>query len=162
MNRSRTGSWDKEPTAQQYQVTLSNEQSEHVIDTSQLKQAVELVLSDSPYATGEVHVVVVDDPTIHALNRQFLNHDYPTDVLSFVMEETEVSLEGEIIVSADTAAASAKDYNWTRADELLLYVIHGTLHLVGYRDKTPDEVVEMRTAEKRFLTKLGITIPKPS
>ena len=68
-----------------------------------------------------------------------LNHDWPTDVLSFVLEDDDGHLEGEVIISADTAAAAAAELGWPPAAEQLLYVIHGMLHLVGYRDKTPDE-----------------------
>ena len=67
----------------------------------------------------------MDDRTIQQLNRQYLDHDEPTDVLSFLLEREAERLEGEIVVSRDTAACSAPAYGWTPADELLLYVIHG-------------------------------------
>ena len=64
-----------------------------------------------------------------------MNHDWPTDVLSFVLDDDDGHLEGEVIISADTAAAAAAEVGWPAAAEQLLYVIHGMLHLVGYRDK---------------------------
>ena len=93
-------------------------------------------------------MAAVDDRTIHQLNRRYLDHDYPTDVLSFVLEEGPGTVEGEIIVSGDTAAASAPGYGWPAQDELLLYVIHGMLHLVGYDDKSPADAARMRQAER--------------
>ncbi len=95
-------------------------------------------------------MAAVDDRTIHQLNRRYLDHDYPTDVLSFVLEEGPGTVEGEIIVSGDTAAASAPGYGWPAQDELLLYVIHGMLHLVGYDDKSPADAARMRQAEARL------------
>ena len=93
-------------------------------------------MADSNFDSARLSLAVVDDPTIHELNRRHLNHDWPTDVLSFVLEERDGHLEGEVILSADTAAAAATEVGWPAAAEQLLYVIHGMLHLVGYRDKT--------------------------
>jgi probable rRNA maturation factor len=93
------------------------------------------------------------------LNRQYLEHDYPTDVLSFVLAEDAAakSLDGEIIVSADYAAREADRYDWTAGDELLLYVIHGALHLVGHDDATPMGKQAMREAETKYLRQFGLT-----
>ena len=102
------------------------------------------VLSAAGLKEAEVSLAIVDDRTIQQLNRQYLDHDEPTDVLSFLLEREVGRLEGEIVVSRDTAASSAPAYGWTPADELLLYVIHGALHLVGFDDTTPDAAAENR------------------
>jgi probable rRNA maturation factor len=132
-------------------VSLANEQAAHPVDEARLVAAVEAVVRDSPFTTAAISIAIVDDATIHQLNRRYLKHDYPTDVLSFVLEDDESHLEGEIIASMDTAAEVAGDLGLPPDKELLLYVIHGALHLVGYRDKSPDEVAAMRTAELRYL-----------
>ena len=124
-----------------------------------MHRLVEQIVADSGYPHAIVSIAVVDDPTIHELNRQYLQHDYPTDVLSFPLEQTDDRLEGEVVVSADTAAQQAEEVGWPAADELLLYVIHGTLHLVGHRDKEADDVVAMRRAERHYLKQAGITVP---
>ena len=144
---------------QAVRVLIANEQSTLSIDEERIEAAVRRVLKDSPYETATVSVAVVDDPTIHRLNREFLQHDYPTDVLSFVLEASESQLEGELVVSTDTALRNAKEYGWSAADELLLYSIHGALHLVGYRDKQPEECAEMHAEEARHLKELGIALP---
>ncbi|HVU88262.1 MAG TPA: rRNA maturation RNase YbeY [Pirellulales bacterium] len=138
------------------QIDITNEQSRLPIDEQRLRAAVAAVLAGEGRSAATISVAVVDDPTIHELNRRFLAHDYPTDVLSFVLEESTAGLEGEIIVSADTAAASAPRYGWPATDELLLYVIHGTLHLVGYNDHEPADIARMRAAEKRYLAQCGL------
>ena len=139
------------------QIDFRNEQRTLAIDESRLREAVELVLRRSGVEQAEISLAIVDDPAIHELNRRYLNHDEPTDVLSFVLEAGEDSLEGEIIVSADTAAAAAPRFGWSAEDELLLYVIHGALHLVGYDDLNAAARSEMRGQERACLAHFGLT-----
>ncbi len=138
-----------------FEVLLSNGQSKHAIDEEQLIAAARAVLRESDFTSAMISLAIVDDEAIHELNRQFLNHDYPTDVLSFALQDDGNHLEGEVIISADTAASAAAELGCTPAAEQLLYVIHGMLHLVGYRDKTPSEAREMRLAEAQFLGEFG-------
>ena len=106
--------------------------------------------------SGFIDISVVDDVMIHEINRRWLQHDYPTDVLSFVFDRNNNRLEGEIIVSVETATTMAPDYGWSIEDELFLYVIHGVLHLIGCDDKSPEQEKEMRRQERRFLAKYGL------
>lgn len=140
-------------------VSVCNQQSRLQVDEALLIEAATGVLSSAGFRGGALSIAVVDDPTIHELNRRHLNHDYATDVLSFVLEEDEQQLEGEVIVSADTAHRNADGYGWSAENELLLYVIHGVLHLVGYRDKTDDERSAMRIAEATHLARCGVALP---
>lgn len=139
-------------------IEIADEQQTHAFDHARLKHAVQLVLADAGIQSGEISIAIVDDAKMHALNRQYLQHDYPTDVLSFVLEQDEAkkSLDGEIIVSAGYAAREAARYGWTADDELMLYVIHGCLHLVGHDDQTPEGKEAMRDAEKKHLAQFGL------
>ena len=156
---SGIGSDDSEPPECPFRVSVANEQTTLSINTSRLLEAVRKILQESDYLSASISLAVVDDPTIHSLNRQYLQHDYPTDVLSFPLEDDGCHLEGQLIVSADTAIANAAAYGWSASDELLLYIVHGTLHLVGYRDKQFEELVAMRSAEAKYLEELGIQVP---
>ena len=138
-----------------FELSLANEQSVHAVDEERLLSAARRVLDDSPFKSATISVAVVDDPTIHALNRQFLEHDYPTDVLSFTLDASGDHLDGEIILSADTAATAAEEHGTTAAQEQLLYVIHGMLHLVGYDDVAPADAERMRAAEQKYLQAAG-------
>lgn len=140
-------------------VEIANQQSALSIEEERLRAVTAAILSDAGYTSGSLSLAVVDDPTIHELNVRHLEHDYPTDVLSFALADEPPRLEGEVIVSADTAIANASDYGWPPEDELLLYVIHGTLHLAGHRDKADDEVAAMRAAEARYLRLAGVEPP---
>ena len=139
------------------QVEVTNEQDATPLDEARLRSAVEMILADAGIAEAEISIAVVDDPTIRELNRRHLNHDYATDVLSFLLQRDGTSLEGEIVVSGDTAASTAGQYGWSAEEELLLYVIHGSLHLVGHDDRTPEDREQMRLGERRWLLKLGVT-----
>ncbi|HEX6963870.1 MAG TPA: rRNA maturation RNase YbeY [Lacipirellula sp.] len=138
-------------------VVVTNE-TDADVNVDRVQAAARVALADSSYRDVSVSVAIVDDAAIHQLNRQFLEHDYPTDVLSFVLEDQPHRLEGEVVVSIDTANRCAEEAGWSGVDELLLYVVHGALHLVGYRDKAADEAAEMRKAEAAVLARLGVTL----
>jgi probable rRNA maturation factor len=126
-----------------------------------LREAVEQVLEEAGALAARISVALVDDATIHRLNREFLSHDFPTDVITFPLsDEGSATLEGEIVVSVETAAATAERLGWPAGDELLLYVVHGALHLVGYDDQDPDSLAAMRAAERRRLAGFGLTPPQ--
>lgn len=137
-------------------VPVANNQPRHAVESELLSRAALLVAHDHGFQEGEISIAVVDDAAMHQLNRRYLDHDYPTDVLSFVLEQEGERLEGEIIVSADYAAREAPRYGWTLREELALYVVHGALHLVGYDDTTPEAKAVMQQQETLFLRKLAI------
>jgi probable rRNA maturation factor len=129
-------------------------------DLARLRTAIEGVLDEAGVRRATLSVALVDDPTIHRLNREFLAHDFPTDVVTFPLsDDGSDALEGEIVVSVDTAARAAARLDWPAADELLLYVVHGALHLVGYDDQDPDALAAMRAAERRHLARWGLEPP---
>ncbi|MEX0820154.1 MAG: rRNA maturation RNase YbeY [Pirellulaceae bacterium] len=136
-------------------VEIANEQSKYVFDAELLQEAVRIVARGESVDTADVSVAIVDDALIRDLNRKYLQHDYATDVLSFLLSGLGEPMEGEIVVSADTAAREAVRYEWSVADELLLYVIHGALHLVGYDDASDEQRETMRRKERDYLAELG-------
>jgi probable rRNA maturation factor len=141
-------------------VELSNQQSRLDIDSAGLIKAARSVLEAEGKSQASISLAVVDDKTIHALNKRFLSHDYATDVLSFLSSEDDDHLEGEVIVSADTAISSAADYDWPPMHELILYVLHGVLHLAGHDDQTSEDRLRMRELESQHLRALGISPPR--
>lgn len=96
-------------------------------------------------------MAVVDRDTIGRLHARFLDDPSPTDVLSFVLARRDGWLEGEIVACAEVAAQVARRLRRPAADELLLYVVHGMLHLVGYDDRTPAQARQMRRQERAYL-----------
>lgn len=149
--------------ANQLTVETCNQQAKSV-DEETLATVARQILADHGVTQGEMSIAIVDDPAIRKLNKQYLNHDYETDVISFVLDEDESvgRLDGQLIVSTDTAAREAVEANWSFEAELMLYVVHGTLHLVGYDDKDPAAVPEMRSAEAEYMSRFGFPILETS
>ncbi len=137
-----------------FRIDVANEQTTLPIDAGRLKQAVRDVLKGEGLSSAVVSVAVVDDPTIRRLNAQYLGHDYATDALSFVLEAAAGHVEGQIVVSAGTAAARAAEFHWGAGEELLLYVVHAALHLAGHDDTEPAAARTMRERERHYLKRL--------
>ena len=95
-----------------------------------MSTAIKHVLESNSIADAAISLAVVDDETIRRLHERYLGIDEPTDVLSFPLSSSGEALEGEIVASAETAARRAVEFGWRAEDELLLYVVHGALHLV--------------------------------
>lgn len=141
------------------QVEIINRVRSFRPDRRLIRQAVRWVLRSHQIDTACVDVVIVNDETIADLHGRYLNDPGPTDVLSFLLESAPGYLEGEVIVSVETAERQARSLGVELAQELLLYVIHGTLHLVGYDDQTVSERRRMRRAERRVFEDLGLIYP---
>lgn len=116
-----------------------------------------------------VDVTLVADPDIQALNREWRNRDEPTDVLSFALNEADdaglepegARLLGDVIISAERAAAQAHEYGHSLERELAYLAVHGTLHLLGYDHEDPQEQQRMRAKEEEALRQLGLTRDGP-
>ncbi len=130
---------------------------EYVLEFSQLKDAARAVLEGEGVKACKVTLAFVDNAHIHRLNKQFLNHDEPTDVLTFPYTDPGAkTLEGEVVIGYEIATEYAADRNHAVKLELLLYVVHGCLHLCGYSDTDDASEREMRVKEREYLTKLGL------
>lgn len=132
------------------------DQQQLKVDTDPLIEIASAILHDHGFSQGELSIALVDDATIRDLNKQYLNHDWETDVISFVLDEGESWLAGQLIVSTDTAARVAKELDSTCDAEMALYVAHGTLHLVGFDDMEEEAATEMRVAERKYLQQFSI------
>jgi probable rRNA maturation factor len=132
-------------------VTITNRQRKLLVDRRRMRRAVQRIVRDAEISAAQISVAIVDDPTIAKLHQQFLDDPEPTDVLSFLLERSAEALEGEVVASAETAESCAPGYGCRAADELLRYVIHGTLHLVGYDDTTARKRAVMKEREDAYL-----------
>ena len=100
-------------------------------------------------------MAVVGDEEMTELNRRFLDRGGTTDVLAFPYGEEEGHLEGEVVVNAEVALRQAQERSHGAEDELLLYAVHGVLHLLGDDDSTPARRKAMQRQGLSFLASLG-------
>ncbi len=174
----------------QFTIDINDHCSSPVVDHAFLECVICRVLVEQEIDVATISLALVSDEQIHDLNRQFLGHDYPTDVISFRLDEpsategqshislsdadknsfdgadaensfeavsqrTATGLLGELVVSYETATREASLHGWTPQAELLLYVVHGLLHLCGYDDLTDEARPVMRSRERELLAIWG-------
>ena len=127
------------------------------VDRKRMREIVRAVLEGEGAPDADVSLAFVDNPTIHTLNKRYLGHDEPTDVLSFPLSEPHAKkLAGELVIGAEVARAQAAERGHDVQAELALYVIHGLLHLCGYDDATKADAAAMRERERHYLRRLGL------
>jgi probable rRNA maturation factor len=127
------------------------------VDRGLMRQAARAVLEGEDVCDYEISLAFVDNPTIHTLNKRYLEHDEPTDVLSFPLSEPNAKkLAGELVIGAEVAKAQAESRGHEVQAELALYVIHGMLHLCGHDDKTTAGATRMRERERHYLALLKL------
>ena len=158
-----------------FEIDISVRQSAVSVDITELNRAVERALRTEQVASAVLSISIVDNDAIHRINHKHLQHDYPTDVISFQLDFSRddavaipddaacelraagAMIEGEVIASAQMASEMATTGQWTAMNELTLYVIHGLLHICGYDDLTAPEKAIMRSRERAILNSLSLT-----
>ncbi len=120
------------------------------IEHLNIEANIEKLVINENRTLGDVNYILCSDSYLLEINKQYLNHDYYTDVISFDYCEENV-ISGDIFISVDTVGDNAKEYNTTFEEELERVMVHGVLHFVGYNDKADDEVKVMRQKENQYL-----------
>lgn len=117
-----------------------------------MREVIAAVLKKEKSAAQSVSVLVTGDREIRRLNKKFLDHDWATDVISFGLDEE--GMLGDVVVSVDTALRFAEELGISFKEELSRYLIHGTLHLLGYDDKKPAARKKMFKRQEAILKNL--------
>lgn len=107
---------------------------------------IKRIVSSYGKSAGEVSIIFTSDNYILEINNQYLNHNYFTDIITFDYS-TKSIIEGDIYISVDTVMSNSKKFHTSFNEEILRVIIHGILHLVGFKDKTTKEKLEMRRNE---------------
>lgn len=141
-------------------ISITNQQEIVPIDFKRVRETARVVLESEGEPEAEVNIAFVDNSTIHALNKRYLNHDEPTDVLSFPLSEGK-KLSGQLVVGAEVAMREATERGHDVQAELALYVIHGLLHLCGHDDHEDADREKMRESERDYLSRLGFPDVSP-
>lgn len=136
-------------------VSIASPQVLVKLDRPRLREIVRQVMAEEDIKDYEISLAFVDNPTIHGINKRFLEHDEPTDVITFPYSSGKV-LVGELVIGVEVALEQARVGGHEVDAELALYVIHGLLHLVGYDDKDAHDRKQMRVRERYHLNGLGL------
>jgi probable rRNA maturation factor len=120
-------------------------------DRKALKSFILTIFRKKKLIAGSVNIIFCDDDYLLKLNRQFLQHDFYTDILSFPLSDKGVPLEGEIYISVERVRENAKMLKTSAREELLRVIFHGILHFCGYQDKSASDQTKMRSMENRYL-----------
>jgi probable rRNA maturation factor len=142
------------------EVLVKNLHSQRKVKLKTIKRLAEKIL-EGEKNNHNVNIILTDDKYITRLNREFLNKNETTDVLSFGMKEgkkliPEADLLGEVYISLDRAEKQAKEYNQSLQKEVNLLVTHGLLHLLGYDHRGVDQKKRMKKKEERYLSSGGV------
>jgi probable rRNA maturation factor len=138
-------------------LTITNFQNKTTFNKKNIKQKIVQILHLERKKDANLSVVFVDDKIIKQLNKDFLSKNRPTDVLAFDLskeKQAKKTLDGEIIISLETAARNSKTFKTSLQYEILLYLAHGILHLGSYNDKSTVDKKRMREREKYILRKI--------
>lgn len=151
-----------------YEIEITQRHGGPRIGEDLLRRTVVCTLAAEQVRDAEISVALTDDEEIHRINREFLEHDYPTDVISFTLPQdgfdvktAQGRLEGELVVSVETAVREAAAAGWSLESEVVLYVVHGLLHLCGYDDQDEASRRRMRLREREILSLLNVSVVDP-
>lgn len=123
------------------------------LDERKIGKWIRAVAADYGFSVGNINYIFCSDERELAVNREFLGHDYYTDVITFDYS-TAQTLNGDIFISLDTVRYNAEMVGCRFEDELLRILIHGVLHLTGQGDKTPETKAQMTAKEEKALGKV--------
>ena len=133
-------------------VFVFNTHPKYKVNKSIFKQLARSVFSREGARTAKCNVVFVGDKRMIVLNSTYLGHEYTTDVLSFPLRDhDDGGVEGEVYINIDQARRQARSFHVTINSELARLVIHGILHLLGYRDDTKRQKTRMLQREDHYL-----------
>jgi rRNA maturation RNase YbeY len=116
-----------------------------------LKSFIEKRVKKEGYTIESLTYVFCSDKYLLKINKDFLSHDYYTDIISFDLSELPGQLIGEVYISVDRVKDNAKTHGTSLKEELHRVIFHGALHFCGYKDKKPTDAKKMREMEDRWL-----------
>ncbi len=116
-----------------------------------IKKWLKETIENEGYKLTELNYIFCSDEYLHQMNVSYLNHDTLTDIITFDNSEVEGKIVGDIFISTDRVAENAKKFEVEFIDELNRVMVHGALHLVGYKDKKKEEQEKMRAKENYYL-----------
>lgn len=122
------------------------------IKSNLLKEEITRIFQFYNLTLEELNIIFCSDDYLLDINRQFLQHDYYTDIVTFDLSSSRAAIVGEIYISLDRVAENALTLNSLLTEELHRVIFHGVLHICGFKDKSKKDKLAMRTAENFWLS----------
>lgn len=116
-----------------------------------LKTAIKNAAKNHCAKLGDLNYIFVTDEELLDMNKEYLSHDYYTDIITFDLSSGDGKTEGDVFISIDRVKENATKLNESTENEYVRVIAHGILHLMGYKDKEEIEIKRMRAAEKEFI-----------
>ncbi len=116
-----------------------------------LKAVLTRIIGDHKFQLSQIEINLISDEELLKINIDSLNHNYYTDIITFDYRDGRI-ISGDIYISIDRVKENAQEYKTSAQDELLRVIIHGVLHLVGFKDKGKEEKTQMTQMENKYLT----------
>ena len=133
------------------------------VSAARLKKNVRAILKSLGWKKAALSLLLVGDREIRKLNKRYLHHDRPTDVIAFSQLEgrplafqSKQPFLGDLVISLETAARQAEEFGNSFDYELHFYICHGILHLMGYDDHRKKDAAKMENKQKRILREIGL------
>lgn len=140
-------------------IQFINENTETpVLHKRKLIQWIKSTAEEYEKKAGDISYIFCSEEKILEINRQYLNHDYFTDIITFDYSEKNI-ISGDIFISPETIKTNAEDFKVNFEEEILRIIIHGILHLCGQDDKTPESKQIMTAKEDKALNVYKSTLP---
>ena len=118
---------------------------------SNLKLFIKSIFKKEKTKAQFINIIFCSDEFLLNINKEYLNHDYPTDIITFEISRDLNGITAEIYISVDSVTRNSIDYQSTKKNELHRVIFHGVLHLCGYKDKTKKDIDLMRSKEDEYL-----------
>ncbi len=125
-------------------------------DRTRLKLFIEALFIKEKKKLGNLSYIFCSDEHLLTINKDFLKHDFYTDVITFDLSSSKNEMEGEVYLSVDRIKENAKQLGISFKEELHRVIFHGALHLCGYKDKKKGDVLSMRSKEDQYLKRYFI------
>ena len=137
-------------------VQIETDQKLVKLKEKSILKLVSVVMKSEHIKTAEILLIFTTDNVLMELKKEYFNQEHYTDVIAFRLNDyNEDKVEGEIYISVPQVRKNAKQYNQAFNKELSRIIIHGSLHLLNYKDKTPQEKIKMTEKEDYFLNKIN-------
>ena len=133
-------------------ISFFNEDTDFKVPQSRkIKAWIKNTAESEGFKLNQLNYIFCSDEHLLNVNRQYLNHDFYTDIITFDNSEFENEIEGDIFVSIERVKENATEFGKSFEEELRRVLVHGVLHLVGFNDETDEEEIKMREKEDFYL-----------